>query len=138
MRLFAPNKEHEVQVFMRNLLNNNCAQLESLTEGPRLEERVRLAVVVKVIPFENKKPLVERAFAAVTKEFCSTGVSLVVDGPVGVNEVILALRWEKGMRFVRGRAKHLSPIGAGFFQLGLQMTEMAYVGDYPELESVRF
>ena len=138
MPLFAPNKEREVQVFMRNLLNNNCAELEALIEGPRLEGRVRLAVVVIVIPVEKNRPLVEKAFAAVTREFCSTGVSLVVNEPVGVDEVILALRWERGMKFVRAKAKHLSPMGAGFFQLGLKMTEMVCVGDYLELKSVRF
>ena len=138
MPLFAPKKEHEVQVLMKNLLNNNCEELESFVEGPRLEGRVRLAVIVMVIPVEKGRPVVEQAFAAVTKEFSSVGVALVVDEPVGVDEVILALRWERGMKYILAKAKHLNPMGAGYYQLGLQMTEMAYPGDYPELQSVRF
>lgn len=136
MRLFAPNKEHEVQAFMRNLLNNNCAKLEALDEGPRTENRVRLTVVVMVIPTSDGKPVLERAFAAVTKEFCSTGVSLVLDEPKGVDDVILAFRWEMEMKFVRAKAKHLSPMGAGFYMLGFRVTEMVCVGDFLELESV--
>jgi hypothetical protein len=52
--------------------------------------------------------------------------------------VILAFRWEARMYFVRAKAMHLNPMGAGFYQLGLRMSEMVTPSDYPELRSVSF
>ena len=138
MRLFAPNKQHEVQSFTLKLINNNCPELEALMEGPRLEGRVNLAVVVLVVPLKNKKPIVDKTFAAVTKGFSTTGVSLVLQEPRALDEVFLGFRWEGAMKFVRAKAKHLDPLGAGFYDLGFQMKEMICVGDYPELQDVSF
>ncbi|GAG18760.1 unnamed protein product [marine sediment metagenome] len=118
------------------LVNNNCPELEALAEGPRLEGRVNLVVVALVIPVEDGKLRLERSFSAVTKEFSTTGVSLVLNGATGLDEAILGFRWEGEMKFMRAKAIHLNPMGGGFFQLGLQMTETLPLGDFPELQAV--
>ena len=136
MSLFTANKKHEVQSFMLKLVNNNCPELKGLMEGPRVETRVNLCVVVLVIPLDKNRPMLERMFAAVTKEFTTLGVALVLSEPRALDEVVLGFRWEGRMNFVRARTRHLHPLGAGFYQLGLQMKEMVYAGDHPELESL--
>jgi hypothetical protein len=136
--LFSKKKNREVQAFLTKLVNNNCADLESLIEGPRQEDRVRLTVVVLVIPVEKDRPVVEKMFAAVTKEFSTTGVALVSNEKRVAEDVILGFRWEGAMKFARGKARHLSPMGAGFYQLGVQLSEVVFPGDYPELRSVAF
>jgi hypothetical protein len=136
--LFSKRKELGVRSFILKLVNNNCEELKSLLEGPRLEERARLTVVVLILPVENKRPQLARMFAAVTKEFSSTGVAVVLNEPLGLDEVVLGFRYEGRMQFVRAKARHLSPMGAGFYQLGLRMTGMIHAGDYPELETVSF
>ncbi len=138
MPIFSRKKEQEVQRFICKVVNNNCSEMEALIEGPRLEGRVRLSIVVLVIPMEKDRPVVERAFAAVTKEFSTSGLALVVDSARVPDESIIAFRWEREMRFVRAEARHLNPMGAGFFQLGLQLTRMVSPSQYPELESVTF
>lgn len=138
MSIFTRKKEHEVQAFITKLVNNNCVELEALVEGPRLEDRVRLTIVVLVIPVENNRPVLEEAFAAVTKEFSSAGVALVVNEPVAIEHAILGFRFEGAMNFIRATAKHLNPMGAGFYQLGLQLTEKICLGDHPQLQSVIF
>ena len=138
MPIFSRRKEQEVQSFICKVVNNNCSELEALIEGPRLEGRVRLSIVVLVIPVENGRPAVERTFAAVTKEFSTSGLALVVNDTEVPDESIIAFRWEREMRFVRAEARHLNPMGAGFYQLGLQLTRMVSPSQYPELASVTF
>jgi hypothetical protein len=138
VRLFTPRNDVGVQTFILKLANNNCSELQALIEGPRLEHRVNLTVVVMVIPVENGRPALAQRFAAVTKEIATAGLSLVLNEPKGPDEVILAFRWEARMYFVRAKAMHLNPMGAGFYQLGLRMTEMVSPTDYPELQSVSF
>jgi hypothetical protein len=136
--LFTRRKELGVQSFILKLVNNHCSELEALIEGPRLEHRAHVTVVVLVIPIENGRPHLAQMFSAVTKEIATAGLSLVLDEPKAPDEVLLGFRWESQMHFIRAQAMHLSPMGAGFYQLGLRMSEMVRVADYPELSSVSF
>ena len=138
MTLFTRDRKRSVQSFILKVVNNNCPELAALIEGPRLEQRVNLTVVVLIVPVENGKLITKKAFTAVTKEFSTTGLAVVIDEPKGLDEVIVGFRWEREKTFVRATAKHLNPMGGGFYQLGLQMTEMAHPGEYPELESLCF
>jgi hypothetical protein len=136
--LLSRKKRQEVQRFLLKVVNNHCAELEALATGPRGERRVRLTMVVLVIPMIQGRPMLGKMFSAVTKEFSTSGVSLVVSDPRVLDEVILAFRWESDMKFVLAKAVHLNPMGAGFYHLGLKTTEILEVGDYPGLADVRF
>ena len=136
MPLFARDKKRAVQSFILKVVNNNCPELAALIEGPRLENRVNLTVAVLVVPVEDNQPATEKVFTAVTKEFSTTGLALVLDGPRVLDEAIVGFRWEREMTFVRATAKHLNPIGGGFYQLGMQITDMVHPGKCPALESL--
>jgi hypothetical protein len=138
MPLFARNKQLRVQNFVMKLVNTNCPELKAMMEGPRADRRVNLVAVVMVIPLEDSRPQIHRTFTTVTKEFSSTGVAIVLDQAVALNEVILAFRCESEMMYVRAQAKHLSPMGGGFYHLGFHMTEVVSPADYPNLSSVSF
>ena len=75
-----------------------------------------------VVPVEEKKVLIRRAFAAITKEFLSTGVAVVVDHACGPDEALLGFRW-RGIAWVRAKAKQSAPHGGGFYEVGFRMTE---------------
>jgi hypothetical protein len=136
MPLFSKNKTVGVRTVILKLVNNNCPELRAMIEGPRADSRVNLVVVATIVPVEGKQPQFDRAFTVVTKEFSSTGVGVVLDRPRPLHEAILGFRLEKEMTFLRAEAKHLSPLGGGFFQLGFRLTEVVSVNDYPELRSV--
>lgn len=138
MSLFCKNKDVGVQSFLLKLVNNHCPDWKVMTEDPRVDRRVDMVVVVTIIPVDDKRPQVRRAFTAVTKEFSNTGVSVVVEGPSGFDQAILGFRLEGRMTFALAQVKHLSPMGGGFFQLGFRMTEIVSAGDYPELEAAGF
>jgi len=138
MALFSRKKTLGVQSLVIKIVNNNCPELKALIEGPRSDSRVNLVMVAIVIPLEKDKLLIQKAFTAITKEFSTTGVALVLDGPLPLDHVILGFRFEGEMNFVHAQAKHLSPMGGGFFQLGFQLLELASPSDYPQLESMSF
>jgi hypothetical protein len=133
MRLFSRNKDIAVQSLIVKLVNNNCAEVDALMDGPRVEGRVNLTVVVHVVPVEGKKPAIGKAFTAVTKEFSSTGMSVVIREPLSEDDFYIGFQWEGETKWVRAKAKHLRPMGGAFYQLGLRLTDVIYVGDYPEL-----
>jgi hypothetical protein len=136
MQLFSRNKLAAVQGFLLKIVNNNCSEVAALIEGPRLEGRVNLSVVVRVVPVGEDGPRIESAFATVTKEFSTSGVALVLDHPRGLDEVLVGFHWERETKWIRAQAKHLNPIGGGFYQIGLRMIEMVPACDLPGLETL--
>jgi hypothetical protein len=135
---FTRNKKLSVSSFLVKLINNNCADLLQLQEGPRVDSRVNLTVVVMVIPLENKKLDGDEAFHAVTKDFSSTSLSVMVDSPRSVDEAIIGFRFEGEMFYGRAKAIHLTPMGGGFYQLGFLLEEMVSPADYPGLANFSF
>ncbi len=136
--LFTEKKEVEVERFLLRLANGNCSQIGALAEGPRVDSRVNITMVVLVIPVEDRKPVVGRMFAAVTQDISNTGASLVLDRPRTLDEMILVFRSDSGIRFLRAEATHLDPMGAGFYHLGVDITRLLRTADFPELQTVRF
>jgi hypothetical protein len=136
--IFTRNRRRDVTNFVLKLVNNNCPDILDLQDGPRTDKRVNLTIVVLVVPLEKKKADVTKAFHAVTKDFSSTSVSVMVDSPRTVHDVILLFRFEGEMYFIRAKAKHLSPLGGGFHQLGFQMEEMISPIEYPGLSDLSF
>lgn len=138
MSLFSKRKDFGVQSFVLKLVNNSCPGLIARLEGPRIDSRVNLVVVVMIIPVHDGKIQTEQAFTAVTKEFSNAGVAVVLDHPVALDHAILGFRFEGGMTFIRSQAKHRDPMGGGFHQLGFQLFEVVAPCDHPELESMSF
>lgn len=136
MGLFTKSHEREVQSFLLKVVNNNCQELRALMDGPRAETRVPLVGVVLVVPLVNKQPAMGQAFTAMTKELSTTGMALVLAEPRGLDEVIVGVRWEGEMTYLRAKTRHLNPLGGGFFQLGLQVTSLVHPGDFPQLDSI--
>ena len=85
------------------------------------------------MPIQDGKPLLRRAFSAVTKEFSSRGVAVVIGDARGLDEALLGFRLRGGVQWLRAKAKHLSPMGSGFYQLGFRLVEQLAAADHPEL-----
>jgi hypothetical protein len=134
MSLFSKAKKRDVQAFVLHLLNHHCPDLGRLdNDDARRETRTNLSLVVLVVPIQKGKPDAEQAFTTVTKEFGTTGVALVLGEPRPLDDVFLVFRHDARITYIRGKAKHLSPIGAGFFQLGIEFVEVVPETDCPDL-----
>jgi hypothetical protein len=139
MGLFSSrHKENETQSFLFKLVNNYSMGLRAALDDPRFESRVAMTIVVLLIPVENGQPMLRKSFAVTTKDISTKGCSVVLAEPIPVDEVIVAMRWEGSMRFLRAQAVHLAPMGAGFFQAGFEFSETIHPSDYPVLNSVYF
>ncbi|MBN2217017.1 MAG: hypothetical protein JW719_06545 [Pirellulales bacterium] len=136
LSLFSRNRQREVQSFVLNLINNHCPDLHIGGEELRLESRINLTVVVLVVPIKDGQPRIDECLVTVSKEFSNTGLSLVLAEPFSLDEVILGFQRRGSTTFLRAKAKHLSPMGAGFFQLGFKLLEVLATDAYPELETL--
>lgn len=127
-----------VQNFVLKVVNNNCPELKGIFEGPRRDKRVNLTIPILVVPMENGQLQVGKAFNAVTQELSVNGVGIVLDGAMALDEVLLGFRMKTEITFVEAVAKHISPMGGGFFHLGLEMNEVIPTSKYPGLQAFAF
>jgi hypothetical protein len=123
-----------VQNFVLKIVNNNCPELKALFDGPRRDKRVNLSLVVLVVPLENGEVQVDNAFYAVTRDLSACGVGIILSQQRALDQVVLGIRLGSEMTFVHATAKHLNPMGYGFYQLGLEMTEIVSIDKYPALK----
>jgi hypothetical protein len=138
MLLFKKNKSRqEVQRLLTKIINGKSRSLDGLREGPRGELRVDLALVVIVVPSAHGRPDRNEAFATVTREVSSVGMSLVLSERLEAGELFLVLEVEGEMKYVLAEIRHQGPLGAGLWQAGVRLTEILTLGDYPELQPLK-
>jgi hypothetical protein len=89
-----------------------------------------------VVPVKEGRAQVDQCLVTVSKEFSNTGLSIVLSEPRPLDDVILGFQREGSTTFLRAKARHLSPMGAGFFRLGLKLLEVVPADEHPELEAL--
>ena len=127
-------KTLEVQNLILKVINNNCPELKALLEGPRRDKRVNLSLVVLVVPLEEGELQIGKTFYAITRDLSVTGVGIIMAQQRALDEVVLGFRLQNEIAFVHATAKHLRAMGSGFYQLGLEITEIVPNSKYPELQ----
>lgn len=123
----------DAQGYLTKIANNHSPTLEAYALGEREERRLNLTIPVYVVPALGNVVDVAAAKATVTKEFSSIGFSVILDEALGTDEAVVVMAWDGTTTYFRGDVKHQSPIGAGLWQCGIQVTEIVPSGEYPEL-----
>ena len=136
MGLFTDNKDRAVQSEILKLVNNNCPSLLAMAEGPRLEQRVNLTIPVMLVPVLSGELAPLDAMTFVTKEFSSSGVSIVVEHPHIPKEAVVIFKTGCKTTFLRAHLKHIDPMGAGFYQCGFRLTEVLVNSSWPTLQGL--
>jgi len=134
----ARNQRMKAQRLLVRIVNGRNKDVESHIEGPREDRRVNLTLPVWVVPLDGGKPRMADAFTTVTREVSASGMSLVVQQPFSPGEVIVALRAEGQPLYLRGRIRHVDPLGAGIWHAGVDVAEVVEPIDCPELASLTF
>lgn len=130
-------KRRDVGNLLTKILNHNCAEVCSMVDGPRNEDRINLTRAVRVIPYVDGRLMMNASFATVTKELSTSGIAVVLKYPVGFDEAIVGVNWEGTMTFILSHVRHQDPLGAGMWHLGLEFVELFPIDGHPELREVR-
>jgi len=125
----------EVQGFVRKLVDLTSPNLPPLEGESRAETRSNRALPALLTPWENGQPVVDESTYALTKDFSNRGLSLVLHQPVKSVEVVVGLSLESP-RFALGEVRQNVPLGGGFWQLGVELTDVLDSAEFPQLESL--
>ena len=134
--LVSRKNQDKVKRFMFRFINHrSMAKIKVLEQG-RHEERIDVNVGVWVAPMIKGRPEIDLAFRALTKNFNSTGVGLFVDHEIQHPDVLLRLVSDDQTMFLRAEVIDSTPLGAGYYLVGLQVEDLVVPTDFKQLDQL--
>jgi hypothetical protein len=123
----------EVQSFVRQLVDLTTPGLPPDGGEFRTEGRSNRALPVLVTPWEDGQPVVDESTYAITKDFSDRGLSVVLQQPFKSVQVVVGL-WLESPRFSLAEVRQNASLGGGFWQLGLELTQLLNVAEFPQAQ----
>ena len=114
----------EVGVLLRRLLNNGDPRVSLGVEESRTSSRCLRCLPVVLVPWEDGGPLPIHAAFGTTKEISDHGMAVVLPSQMRTAEVAIGMLVEQQPRFMRGQVKHCTPVGGGYWQVGIRAFEI--------------
>lgn len=117
-------KQHDVRQLLSRHMNRDF--LRKFRYGKRQEPRGSFCRPVWVVPFDDtdQEPRFEDSFVAITKDISAEGVSLVRPEPISHERMLVGLGEPEDMVFAVCTLEHCTPVGLGFFQIGVHPLEV--------------
>jgi hypothetical protein len=135
---FIQKKRQEVRRMFQGRLNRSY--FRQFRFGKRVDPRANFCEVLWVIPYDDStgKPDFSRLFPLVTKDASSGGLALIHTEPFDCERVLVGLQEIEGSGavFVDCMHEHSTPLGYGFYQIGLSPKEIVTLtaADLAELD----
>jgi len=127
-------KSHTVQSRVRRLLDLTVPNFADQLQSERLEERYNRTLPALLCAWENDQPVTDSCVYVVTKDVASEGVGILLQQPFRADKVMLAFWLDhteaREPWFFVGVGRNLRKIGAGFFTMGVQLTDFVGSGCY--------
>jgi len=128
-------KRDEVKRVLHGRVNRAHARSISVANA-RSATRGTLTEVVWVVPCSSPANAdYTRVFPAVSRDLCTEGIGIVHNAPITAPCVIIGLRDNTDPRFLACTPKHCTPLGYGFYHIGLFADEVIHP-DAEDIEAI--
>jgi hypothetical protein len=125
----------QVRDFLRQLVDLTSPNLPPLEGDSRSQARSNRALPALLTPWEHRQPVVDESTYAFTKDVSDRGLSLVLGQPFKSVEVVVGL-WLDSPRFVLGEVRQNVPLGGGFWQIGVELTDLLDPAEDPQIQGL--
>jgi hypothetical protein len=103
---------------------SNRDYLRLVKDGPRTESRGAFCRPIWIVPCVDGEPQFDAMFSSITKDIHPEGLSLVHHVPLDHDHVWVAFDEDDLVQFVKCRVAHSTPLGLGYFLIGLHAVEV--------------
>jgi hypothetical protein len=126
------NTQVDVHKLIRRLIDSSCPNMPPLSGNSRWEDRSNRTIPALLIPLADGEPQLHEAATAVTKNLSSQGLALVLHQPFWAEGVLIGFWHDGAPEFVRGEIRQNAPLGGGFWQLGIELSERLQADSLPD------
>jgi hypothetical protein len=127
-------KQLDVQAFLRRVIDISSPNRAPLDGEARLDSRANRTFPLVVAPWVDGQPDVDKAMTALSKNFSGQGMTTILAAPIRGDELVIGFELENQPYFLLGNVRHRTPLGGGFWQLGIELTSLLTLADEPCLE----
>lgn len=127
------DKQTEIHRVIRRLINNSTPNRIPLRGESRWELRSNRTIPVLLVPYDDNEISVGEVVYALTKNLSSQGLALVLHQPLRAEQVLVGIWSNAQAHFVSGKVRQSMALGGGFWQLGVETTELLCTAHSPDL-----
>ena len=129
-------RRDDVQRFLNRRMNRSF--LPQVSGSKRRHSRGEFCEVAWVLPYDDEegRAVFDEARVAVTRDISPEGLSILQTSPLNEVRTVIALEGDLEMHFILCRVMHSTPLGYGFFHIGLHPEEFLNV-DLTAVENLK-
>ncbi|MEN6495314.1 MAG: hypothetical protein ABFD16_13625 [Thermoguttaceae bacterium] len=129
-------KQVGVHQLLRRAMNATSPNHPPTQGESRWEDRSNRTIPVLLAPYADGQPIGDEHTIALTKNLSSQGVALVLPQPFRAEQVLIGFWLDARPEFVLGHVRQNVPLGGGYWQLGVELTERTGPATCPAIESL--
>jgi len=129
------SKQIEVRGLAQRISNATIPNRPKADSRDRVDDRYNRSLSTVLLPWADGKAVIGAPLYAVTKDISEVGLSLVLREPAVPPQMVCGF-WLDAPYFVRAELRHSEPIGGGFWQVGIEMTELFTLADQDDHEQL--
>ena len=130
------NRQLEVHSVLRRVMDESSPNRPPEEGDSRWEDRSCRTIPVVLAPYDDGRPIVDEATIALTKDISSQGMALVLTHPFRAGQVVVGIRQEDHLECLLGEIRQNAPLGAGFWQIGIELIEHLMPTEHPGLSAL--
>jgi hypothetical protein len=134
MLWFQPRDKHnEIHRVIRRLINASTPNRMPLEGESRWELRSNRTMPVLLVPYDHNELSVGELAYALTKNLSSQGLALVLHQPFRAEQLVVCIWSNEQAHFVAAKVRQSVPLGGGFWQIGVEASELLSPVQFPDL-----
>lgn len=116
-------KHPDVHKVIRRFLSTVRPESGPLEREARWEYRLHRTAPVLLAPYDDDELSLNEATYALTKNLSDSGLALVLPQPFRAEQLAIGFWFGEQGHFVLGQVRQNVPLGGGFWQLGIELSE---------------
>ncbi|HEV3417360.1 MAG TPA: hypothetical protein VG056_11115 [Pirellulales bacterium] len=129
-------KQLDVQALLRRAIDASSPNLPRAEGEHRWDSRANRTFPLVLAAWEDGEVNVAGATTALTKNLSSQGLTAVLYEPLQATQLVVGFWLESQAYFVLGEVRHRTPLGGGYWQLGIELGNLLTPGEHPALEQL--
>ena len=126
-------KRFDVQRLIRRVIDLSTPNRTPLEGEVRSEERYNRTLPVLLASFDNGEIDTECQTFALTSNLSGAGIAVTLGQPFRAKCVVVGFSTHERMQYVLGEVINNHPLGAGFWELSVKLTELITSDTHPQL-----
>jgi hypothetical protein len=130
-------KQLDVQAFLRRAIDASTPNRPPVEGESRWDTRANRTFPLVMAPWVDGRLCAESAMTALSKNISSQGLTAILAAPIRAEQLVICFVLEGQAYYLLGEVRHRTPLGGGFWQLGIELTKLLTPAEEPALEQLQ-